>query len=117
MIKEIKLYFKLRPILKQLTTQFQNLEKPNVKLSVNAVIQICGTLLQVVNALGVIFPQDSSGQRWILAAGAAIQGIVGVLAHFSNPDGTSAKTAYETILKTKNLDYGQDLSRTSDKKL
>lgn len=94
MIKEIKLYFKLRPILKTLGNQLKELEKPNVKLSVNAVIQICGTLLQVVNAMGVLFPVGSSGQKWILASASAIQGVTAVLSHFSNPDGTSAKVAY-----------------------
>lgn len=99
MFKEIKLYFKLRPLLKQVSKQFQELEKPNVKLSVNSTIQICMTLLQIINALGVLFPQESTGQKWILAGASAIQGIVAVLSHFSNPDGTSAKTAYDPTTK------------------
>jgi hypothetical protein len=63
-----------------------------MKFSTNALIQILGTVGHFVNlASPVVSP---SGQKWVAVGLGAIQGIAGLLSHFSNPDGTSAQTAY-----------------------
>ncbi len=81
-----KLGMKLRPLAKQAR------EVTGMKLSVNSVIQLLGLLAQGVNAATNILPDE--GKFWGFVVISAIQGITGVLAHFSNPDGTSARAPY-----------------------
>jgi hypothetical protein len=82
MIREPKIYFRLRPILKQIE------EVSRMKFSVNSVIQLLALTAQGINAVSDLLP--SRGKFYAAVALAAVQGIVGVLAHFSNPDGTDA---------------------------
>jgi hypothetical protein len=61
-------------------------------LSVNSVIQILGILLQFLNqALDTSSPKI---KFWATVIMSVIQGVIGVLAHFSNPDGTPSSVPY-----------------------
>ena len=64
-----------------------------MKLSVNVVIQVLSSIAQIVNLASGIVP--AKYQVYILATLSAIQGLTGVLVHFSNTDGTSQKIAYK----------------------
>lgn len=83
---ELKVWWKLRPVLKGLE------EISKMKWTVNTVIQLLGTIGQAVNVVGGLIPP--AWHVWVAVVLSAIQGIVGVLAHFKNPDGTTAKIAY-----------------------
>jgi hypothetical protein len=61
-------------------------------LSVNYVIQILGVILQVINQTSDTLPPK--GKFWATVIMAVIQGVIGVLAHFSNPDGTPSSVPY-----------------------
>ncbi len=85
-LKWIKIYFKLSPIFDELGREL------GMKFSWNLVFQIAATVVQGANMLGGILPPKAQG---IITAGVTVlQAVVGLLAHFVNPDGTSAKTAY-----------------------
>jgi hypothetical protein len=86
MIKELRLYFRLRPILKQLE------EVSRMKFSVNMVVQILALIAQGINASYDLLPPR--GKFWAMVALSAVQGITAVLAHFTNPDGTPAAEPY-----------------------
>lgn len=63
-----------------------------MKLSWNIAIQALATLAQLFNAYGAILPA-----RWqLLGAGVlgGIQAIVAAVAHYYNPDGTTAIVPY-----------------------
>ena len=63
----------------------------------NIVIQLVALAGQVVNQFGSLIPP---ARRDAVAAGLAIaQGIVAVVAHSYNPDGTSAGVAYQRPAK------------------
>lgn len=59
-----------------------------MKFSVNSVIQVLVLIAQGINAVSDLLPPR--GKFYAAVALAAVQGVVGVLAHFSNPDGTRA---------------------------
>lgn len=59
-----------------------------MKISVNSVIQLLALIAQGINAVSDLLPPR--GKFYAAVALAAVQGVVGVLAHFSNPDGTHA---------------------------
>jgi hypothetical protein len=59
-----------------------------MKFSWNIVTQICGTVLQVINANSSVIP--ARYQAWVACALGVVQAISGLAAHFSNPDGTPA---------------------------
>jgi len=61
-------------------------------LSVNTFIQVLALIVQYLNVAAGIVPQKY--QPWIAGALVVMQGLVGILAHFANPDGTPAKVAY-----------------------
>jgi hypothetical protein len=82
MIRELRIYFRLRPILKQIE------EVSRMKFSVNSTIQLLALVAQGINAVSDLLPPR--GKFYAAVALAAVQGVVGVLAHFSNPDGTHA---------------------------
>ncbi len=63
-----------------------------MKVSVNAVVQILGTALQGLNTVMDLLP--ARGKFWAYVAVSAIQGVVGILAHFSNPDGSPSTVPY-----------------------
>lgn len=86
MIREIRLWLRLRPIL----TQLQELTK--MKFSVNVVIQMLALVAQGINATQDVLPPR--GRFWAMVALSAVQGVTAVLAHFVNPDGTPAETSY-----------------------
>lgn len=63
-----------------------------MKFSWNLITQVLGTIVQGANAVGGILPPDI---KVTVALGVGvIQAIVALIAHFSNPDGTSAKSMY-----------------------
>ncbi len=86
MIRELRIWWRLRPYISKIQ------EQSRMKLSVNAVVQILGTALQGLNTVVDLLP--ARGRFWAFVAVSAIQGVVGILAHFSNPDGTSAAAPY-----------------------
>ncbi|MBN1567948.1 MAG: hypothetical protein JXA73_08870 [Acidobacteria bacterium] len=69
-----------------------------MRLSVNMVIQILMTLLQAYNAVSDMLPDDWKGGAAAIMA--IIQAVVAAIAHFKNPDGSSAKVAYIPPPKT-----------------
>jgi hypothetical protein len=85
-VKYVKLYFKISPIIDILKGQL------SMKFSTNMVIQVVATLAQLVNQLGGVVP--AKYQTVILAVLSGVQGVAAAIAHYNNPDGTSAKVAY-----------------------
>ena len=67
-------------------------EKNGMKLSVNAIVQALMLIMQGLNQASGLLPEK--GKFYAMVAMSAIQGIVAVMAHFVNPDGTTAKVAY-----------------------
>lgn len=63
-----------------------------MKFSHNIIIQILALIAQLLNALTAIVPEDK--KIYIGLGLVLVQGIAGILAHQSNPDGTPATTAY-----------------------
>jgi hypothetical protein len=86
MIREIRMYFRLRTYISDLRKEC------HMKLSLNVVVQILGTVVQALNAIGGMFPAKQ--QVLIASIVGVIQAVVGLLAHFSNPDGTPAAAPY-----------------------
>jgi hypothetical protein len=86
MIRELRLWWRLRPILKQL----QELTK--MKFSVNVVIQMLALVAQGLNQTLDLLPPR--GRVWAMVALSGVQGVAAVLAHFANPDGTPAVEPY-----------------------
>lgn len=85
MFNEIRLWWILRGKLKELG-------KMNLTLSVNSILQILLLISQGLNqAMDILSPKM---KFWAMVAMSATQGLIAVLAHFVNPDGTSAKVAY-----------------------
>ena len=61
---------------------------------VNAIVQTAGAATQILNLAigsGYLSPK---GQAALAGAAAFVQGLVALLAHYSNPDGTPAAVAY-----------------------
>ena len=86
MIREIRLWLRLRPIL----SQFQELTK--MKFSVNVAIQMLALAAQGINATQDLLP--AKGKFWAMVTLSAVQGLTAVLAHFANPDGTPSEAPY-----------------------
>ena len=93
----IWLWLKIGHILRPLASSIQKLEKVRLenKMTVNAnyLIQVIALLLQTLNQLAAILPPK--GQFWATVIITGLQGVSAVLAHFKNPDGTTAKVAWE----------------------
>jgi uncharacterized membrane protein HdeD (DUF308 family) len=64
----------------------------HMKLSVNVVVQFLGLIAQGLNQ--VLDLASPKAKFWIMVGLSVIQGIVGILAHFSNTDGTPQAVAY-----------------------
>lgn len=62
-----------------------------MKLSVNAAIQVLALVGQAVTSVQDSLPEDY--KHWGMIAISVVQGLVGVLAHFRNPDGSNAYTS------------------------
>lgn len=86
-IKVLRIYWRLRPVLSKLE------EAGKMKFSVNALIQILGLVAQGINAASDLLPPR--GKFWAAVGLSAVQGLIGVLAHFANPDGTPAEQPYQ----------------------
>jgi hypothetical protein len=86
MIRELRIWWRLRPLLKQ----FQELTK--MKFSVNVAIQMLALVAQGLNATIDLLP--GRGKFWAMVGLSAVQGVTAVLAHFANPDGTPAEAPY-----------------------
>jgi len=74
MIRELRLWWRLRPLVHQ----FQELTK--MKFSLNVAIQMLAL--------------PGRGKFWAMVGLSAVQGLTAVLAHFANPDGTPAEAPY-----------------------
>lgn len=61
-------------------------------LTVTSIIQIVAVLLTFTDQLSPILPPEY--KIWAAVGISALQGINAVLAHFKNPDGTSATLPY-----------------------
>ena len=86
MIKEIRIYWRLRPYIKKLK------ELSHMKFSWNLVVQIIATIIQALNQLSDLFPEDTRTTIALIVG--VLQAVVALLAHYANPDGTSSKLAY-----------------------
>ena len=64
-----------------------------MKFSWNVIAQAIATAIQGANAIGTILPHDH--QVAIALGIGAVQAIVAFIAHFKNPDGTTAKVAWQ----------------------
>jgi len=86
MLRELRIWLRLRPIMNSL----QELTK--MKFSVNVLIQMLALAAQGLNATMELLP--GRGKFWAMVGLSAVQGVTAVLAHFANPDGTPAQVAY-----------------------
>ena len=86
MILVIRLWWALRPILNQLK------ELSTMKFSVNVVFQMLALVAQGLMQMQELLPPR--GKFWAVVVLSGVQGVVGVLAHFRNPDGTPAEAAW-----------------------
>ena len=86
---QIRILWAIQPAVTKIN---KILKENNMKLTVNAVVQVLGTALQGVNAISGVLPARM--QFWAMIAISSIQGLVAVLGHFSNPDGTPVSTPY-----------------------
>jgi hypothetical protein len=87
MLREIRIYWRLRPFIEQLKGEF------HMKLSWNVVIQIIGTIVQALNAVGGLLPVKN--QVLIASVVGVLQALTALFSHFSNPDGSPAEVAYK----------------------
>jgi hypothetical protein len=62
------------------------------KMSVNIMIQCLALVAQLLNGLSDVVPPEK--KVYLALAIMAVQGIVGILAHHSNTDGTPQTTAF-----------------------
>ena len=62
-------------------------------ISLNVILQMIGVAIQALNQVAPFFPPKT--KVTIAAVVALLQAIVAFLAHFKNPDGTSAQVAYQ----------------------
>jgi hypothetical protein len=86
MIRELRIWLRLRPLI----NQFQELTK--MRFSVNVLIQMLALVAQGLNASLDLLP--AKGKFWAMVGLSVVQGVTAVLAHFANPDGTPAEAAY-----------------------
>jgi len=86
MIRELRLWWRLRPLL----AQFEELTK--MKVAVNVAVQMLALVAQGLNASIDLLP--GRGKFWAMVGLSAVQGLTAVLAHFANPDGTPAQAPY-----------------------
>lgn len=63
-----------------------------MKLSWNIVLQVLALILQVYNQIGELIPEE--GKPIAMFVIAVIQAVIGLVAHYKNPDGTPVTTAY-----------------------
>jgi hypothetical protein len=87
MLRELQIWWRLRPTIKAIK------EVSKMKFSVNALVQLLMLAAQGINQAADLLPPRA--RFWATVAMAAVQGLVGVLAHFVNPDGTPAEVAYQ----------------------
>ncbi len=90
MVREIRVYFALRVQLRQLSRDWEAL---NMNFTINSTLQMLATIGQVCNQVAPFVPENK--RVWIAASLAILQGISAALAHFSNPDGSSARLPYQ----------------------
>ena len=86
MLKLLRLYWRLRPQIKEL----ERLKK--MTFSVHVAIQMLMMVVQVTNQMADIVPPDY--RHYAAFAVGLCQALAAFLAHFRNPDGTPASVAY-----------------------
>jgi hypothetical protein len=73
--------------------KLDSLYKENgMRFSLNFFIQAIGVVGQLANQFSNIIPPKA--QAWVALALTTAQGVTGLLAHFSNPNGTPAAEPY-----------------------
>jgi hypothetical protein len=63
-----------------------------MNFTTHSLIQTFGTMFQFINVAAPFVPP--SGQKWVALGLGAVQGVCGLVSHFSNPDGTPSNVAY-----------------------
>lgn len=85
-VRLIKLLYRLNKIFKEIEGM------KGIRFSVNFVIQVCGIIGHAAAQLMDFLPDNK--KIWASVAIAAAQGVSGIMAHFSNPDGSPASEPY-----------------------
>lgn len=62
--------------------------------NVNAVIQVLGTAVHVLNMSTNLFPDGSNAKATVLLVTALVQSAFALVSHFKNPDGTPASEPF-----------------------
>lgn len=68
-----------------------------MKFSWNAILQAIMVTAQGINAFVPMLPPDAGSS--VTLGLAAVQGVIAFVAHFRNPDGTTARMAYHPPMK------------------
>ena len=68
-----------------------------MNITTHAIIQACLTLIQVLNVISTMLPPKQ--EATVAAFVAVLQALAAFVAHFSNPDGTDVRTAYQPPAK------------------
>jgi len=93
MLSPIQL-FKIYKVYRKVDPQLQILQKEisGMTFSVNFLIQLLGTIAQIINIISPVVPDN---KKWIgIMILSIIQAITSGFAHYSNPDGTPAKEPF-----------------------
>jgi hypothetical protein len=93
MIKEFRIYWRLRPYIKQLKELFK------MRLSLNVIVQILMLLMQAYNQIGDLLPAKWKTPATLIMG--IIQAVVALMAHMVNPDGSSAALPYTAPKKSQ----------------
>ena len=86
-ITELRLYLRLRPYIAALQKEFK------MKLSTNMIIQVLGTVVQVLNQVSTFL--NPKERDTLAAVVGIIQAVAALMGHLSNPDGTPANQPYK----------------------
>lgn len=93
MIKEIRIYWALRPHIKKFK------ELSHMKLSKNMIITGLMTAANAISSIsGFLSPK---AQLWAWSGQVVIEAALKVIAAFSNPDGTPAAKPYQSLEVTQ----------------
>jgi hypothetical protein len=83
-IKELRLYLRLRPYIEK------EIQLMQMKLTSNVILQMIATAIQGLNALSDVVPPKY--KFWVATGVGVLQMIGSVVAHFSPPPGATTET-------------------------